>query len=528
MTFRKHVLETAGERPTAGIRRPLHGRSPVLTTSKAHSERRDGRQPLPVELLHNLRTPLNQIIGFSEMLAEQAHDEGQDTFVPDLQKIHSAGMDLLAIITNSSEPTGDRALGLTSASCAPITASSDVGASDSAVDAVASDELDVTKPGGLLLLVDDNEANRDVLSRRLKSQGCSVVTADSGNAALIAARTHAFDLVLLDIMMPEMDGYQVLKELKSDEALRHIPVVMISAVHEMDSVVRCIELGADDYLFKPFNPSLLKARVGACLDKKRARDREMQLFEQLQQNFGRLQELEKLRDDLTHMIVHDLRTPLTSVIAGMMTLEVVGELNDDQREVMNMAVDGGQTLLSMINDLLDVEKLESGSVQLDYVDLSADELVAAAVRQVASLAESKQITLVQETAAGLPPFRGDSDLLRRTLINLLGNAVKFTPAGGTVTVEAHLRADRQSIGFAVRDTGEGIPAESFTRIFEKFGQVAARKAGRATSTGLGLAFCKLAVEAHGGRIGVESCPGDGSKFTFAVPLAPVIPSAPQI
>ncbi len=127
---------------------------------------------------------------------------------------------------------------------------------------------------GFVLVVDDNEANRDVLSRRLKRQGHTVAVAENGVQALEMMRTQAFDLILLDIMMPEMNGYQVLEELKADKTLRHIPVIMISALDDIDSVVRCIELGAEDYLYKPFNPVLLKARVSASLEKKWLRDQE--------------------------------------------------------------------------------------------------------------------------------------------------------------------------------------------------------------------------------------------------------------
>lgn len=134
----------------------------------------------------------------------------------------------------------------------------------------------------LILVVDDNEMNRDILTRRLQRQGHRVVMAENGKQALVQLQNHAFDLILLDIMMPEMNGYQVLEHLKADSLLRHIPVVMISALDDLDSVVRCIELGAEDYLFKPFNPTLLKARIGASLEKKRLRDQEQAFFKQIQ------------------------------------------------------------------------------------------------------------------------------------------------------------------------------------------------------------------------------------------------------
>jgi two-component system sensor histidine kinase/response regulator len=327
-------------------------------------------------------------------------------------------------------------------------------------------------------------------------------------------RETGFDLVLLDIMMPDMDGYEVLGHIKEDDRLRHIPVIMISALNELQSVVRCIEAGAEDYLAKPFNPTLLKARIGACLEKKRGRDRETILYAQLQENYKRLQEVEKLRDDMRNMIVHDLRTPLTAVIIGMEMLEKFGALNETQQELIAIAGGGGKTLLGMINDLLDVEKMESGPTQLRYVELSAATLVAGAIEQVAALAGNGQIALATEIASDLPLFAGDENKLSRTLVNLIANAIRFAPAG-TVTVSAS-QVDGESIRFAVRDTGAGIPAEAFERIFEKFGQLDGRSQ---VGTGLGLAFCKLAVEVHGGQIHVESTVGEGSTFSFTIPRA---------
>jgi signal transduction histidine kinase len=309
-----------------------------------------------------------------------------------------------------------------------------------------------------------------------------------------------------------MDGYEVLGKIKADGRLQHIPVIMISALNELQSVVRCIEAGAEDYLAKPFDPTLLKARIGACLEKKRGRDRETLLYQQLQANYQRLQEVEKLRDDMRNMIVHDLRTPLTAVIVGVQMLENHGALSQTQREMVSIATGGGNTLLGMINDLLDVEKMEAGSTRLTYDALSAGALVGSAVEQVAVLAEMERTTLVTEVDPGMPRFAGDENKLSRTLVNLIANAIKFTRAG-TVTITA--TQDRRNMRFAVRDTGAGIPLEAFERVFEKFGQLDAHSK---VGTGLGLAFCKLAVEAHGGEIKVESAPGAGSTFSFTIPL----------
>jgi len=263
---------------------------------------------------------------------------------------------------------------------------------------------------------------------------------------------------------------------------------------------------------------LLVLAMEDVTERRRAHTIEVRFTHQLQESYRRLQALEKMRDDLTNMIIHDLRTPLTSVLAGMQTLEAVGELNATQQETVNIAIDGGEMLLGMISDLLDVEKMESGEMQLDYAMLSPGELVVSAVSQVASLARSSGLTLNQHIGTDLPLLQGDANKLRRTLVNLLGNAIKFTAAGGTVTVAVQRAEERRSVLFSVSDTGEGIPPEAFGRIFEKFSQVESRLRGHKMGTGLGLSFCKLAVEAHGGRIKVESVPDKGSAFSFTLPI----------
>jgi signal transduction histidine kinase len=448
------------------------------------------------QLLHDLRSPLNHIIGYSEMLTEEADGQRREGFATDLDKIRLAGQRILSLIEENFTSGGET----------PAAVADDPAPS---LPLQVLPQIAAGAPG-LLLVVDDDAANREVLSRRLQRQGHEVRTASSGREALQLMNKTAFDLVLLDIMMPDMDGHEVLSRIKADEALQHIPVIMISALTEVQSVVRCIEAGAEDYLAKPFNPTLLKARIGACLEKKRGRDRETVLFAQLQANYKLLQEVEQLRDDMRNMIVHDLRTPLTAVIMGVEMLESDGALSHVQRETMTIALGGGRTLLGMINDLLDVEKMESGATQLDYDDLSASALVTDAVAQVASLAENAE-TAIEIEIADLPQFRGDRKMLSRTLVNLIANAIKFTRSG-TVTISASQEAE--SVRFAIRDNGRGIPTDAFDRIFEKFGQLDSRKVG----TGLGLPFCKLVVEAHGGQIRVESTMGVGSTFSFTIPL----------
>src|SRR5436309_3052492 len=297
----------------------------------------DARTSVSPQLLHDLRSPLNHIIGYSEMLTEEAEGQRREGFATDIEKIRAAGHRMLALIEENFTSAREAVPVLIAPESAP-TVQPDVTAHTADV-------------RGHLLVVDDDPANREVLCRRLERQGHEVQTVSSGRDALRILGEASFDLVLLDIMMPEMDGYEVLGRIKSDPALQHIPVIMISALNELQSVVRCIEAGAEDYLTKPFNATLLKARIGASLEKKRGRDRESVLFEQLQNNYQRLQELEKLRDDMRNMIVHDLRTPLTALMIGVEMLEMDGTLTGTQQEITGIAARGGRTLLGMINDL---------------------------------------------------------------------------------------------------------------------------------------------------------------------------------
>jgi adenylate cyclase len=262
-------------------------------------------------LRHELRTPLNHIIGFSEMLLEEADESGAAILVPTLRRVLGEARQLLGLLNAFlSRPAIDPALmeAELSPSLQRVVAASDAlkhealdaggapGVSDgveriwlathrlarliiaeeSVEEAAAAAAAPAPVAGrGTILVVDDNEGNREILSRRLVRDGYKVISAEDGRRALDFLRDQGIDLVLLDVMMPEMDGYEVLKRLKSDQALRHIPVLMISALDETDSVIRCIELGAEDYLPKPFNPVLLRARIGACLEKKRLRDQEV-------------------------------------------------------------------------------------------------------------------------------------------------------------------------------------------------------------------------------------------------------------
>ncbi|MBM4302275.1 MAG: response regulator [Deltaproteobacteria bacterium] len=240
-------------------------------------------ESLIANLDYQARAPLNGVIGYSEILLENAAEQEQEEIIPDLEKIHTAGNLFLARLNNIIDFSNLDA-GLKSPAPGATDQSPLIDSVMASLRELAQESAAVTGgETGALLVVDDNEINRDLLSRYLARLGHTVQAAPDGRKALEMIDSGAFDLVLLDIMMPELNGYQVLQHLKDSSNWRDLPVIMISALDEMDSVVRCIELGAADYLSKPFNPVLLRARVGACLEKKRLRDLEKEQKRQLQE-----------------------------------------------------------------------------------------------------------------------------------------------------------------------------------------------------------------------------------------------------
>lgn len=485
---------------------------------------------------------------------------------------------------------------------------------------------------GVLLVVDDDPISRRLLAANLQRQGYTVQTAEDGQQALDLLRARAFDVVLLDLVMPNLNGYQVLECMKADDALRHIPVIVISGTEDLDNAVRCIEMGAADYLTKPFNPVLLRARVHASLADKRLRDAEQAHLRAIQTISARLQAIiqgaaigivvldlegriaetnpalhrmldrsepelagllltdllhpddattharlytaatagerehyqcearfqrcdgqwiygnltvsivrdeqgqpqfgiamieditarraaEQMREDLTHTMVHDLRSPLTTITTSLELLQsgLLGELSPRQEEVVQLAQSGARRMLQLVDTILDVSRLEAGQMPLRRIALDLPDLVATVIRLQGPLASDKQIQLISDLPATLPPVWADVAIIERVLQNLVGNAIKFTPAGGVIRVRARVaEGDPPKVLVSVSDTGAGIPPDLKGRLFTKF--ATGQQHGR--GTGLGLAFCKLALEAHGETIWADSSPGQGATFTFSLPLAP--------
>ncbi len=361
--------------------------------------------------------------------------------------------------------------------------------------------------GPNILIVDDTPANLRLLSGILKEEGYKVRPAPSGPLALSAAQNSAPDLILLDINMPEMDGYEVCRQLKADKELARVPVIFLSALSETEDKLKAFEAGGVDYITKPFQYEEVRARVETHL-----RIRRLQV--ELEDKIVRLGEAEELRESLVHMIVHDLRSPLTGIMASLQILEMQWDPEDQEGfKDLERALDSSQAMSRMINSLLDVAKIESGELDMQRVDADLVEIAEEAVRVLGGLVRDTRVDV--EKPEGRVGAHADRALITRVVENLLANALKFTPSGGQITVRI---ASTSSGGrMEVTDTGTGVPEEYREKIFEKFGQVEARENKARSSTGLGLTFCKLVVEAHGGTLGVESEVGEGSTFWLELP-----------
>jgi signal transduction histidine kinase len=354
-----------------------------------------------------------------------------------------------------------------------------------------------------VLVIDDELNSFDVIEAHLYREGYALSYAPSGIEALNQLDSLEPDVILMDVMMPQMDGIEVCRTIKSDPYWKHIPIIMVTALNSKEDLARSLDAGADDFLTKPVSGIELRARVHSML--------------RIKQQYDALEATLKLREDLSNMIVHDLRNPLTTILMSSSLLANDGlEGKNLQRTQLILAA--GHQLESMINDLLLLAKMESGKLVLNRAEVFLNDMAAKALSQASSIALSRSIQLKSQLSEPSYPISGDAHLLHRVLDNLLSNAIKFSPPNSTITLQVDYPSDSESSNLVqkratirVVDEGIGISEELEERIFEKYevGNVLTE----VSQLGLGLAFCKMAVEAHSGKIVIEANKPQGSIFT---------------
>jgi len=348
-----------------------------------------------------------------------------------------------------------------------------------------------------ILIVDDQPDNVELLEQILEDEEYDTLTAYEAQEALDIVKEETPDLILLDIMMPDVDGFEVCSILKSDENTRKIPIIFVTAKTETVDKVKGLELGAVDYITKPFEEAEVLARVRTQIKLKTVNDEKNQFL---------------------GMAAHDLRTPLNLILMNsqLMHSGVLGELNEKQIKFFSIIESSSEFMVRLIDDLLDISKIESGKLELNLQSTDLISLVKHNVELNSVLAEEKQIELLFSYDEHLPKIMIDAHKIEQVLNNLISNAIKFSYPQSTI--EIHVTRSENNAVISVRDKGQGIPADELDKLFKPFEKSSVKGTEGEKSTGLGLIIVRKIVEGHQGEIWVESEVGKGATFYVSLPI----------
>ncbi|HXA14217.1 MAG TPA: hybrid sensor histidine kinase/response regulator [Opitutaceae bacterium] len=366
--------------------------------------------------------------------------------------------------------------------------------------------------GRKILIVDDDRLNLRILTGILRPDGYTLAEADSGERALEVYAEFRPDLVLLDVVLPGINGFETCRILHQTYGVETSPVIFITAKSESDDVVEGLAAGGIDYLPKPFRPKEALARIRTHMHNRLLVEQQRLLVEQLNK-------ADAAKNKFLGMAAHDLRNPLASIrgLAEFMLEGTVGTLSADQIDLIKTIHVASQQMLQLVNELLDVAVIESGELKIVLEPSNLDDLINKAVYLANIEAEKKKTHISFNPRSPALIVKIDPAKMKQVVENLLSNAVKYSPPGSQIAID--LVADDNGCGFAVRDQGPGIPDDERDKLFKDFGRLSARPTGGEKSVGLGLAICRKIVEAHGGTITAENLPNPARGCEFRVILS---------
>jgi signal transduction histidine kinase len=409
-----------------------------------------------------------------------------------------------------------------------------------------------TSDGGVasVLIVDDSHANLIALGAVLKPLGVRVVEASSGQMALDLAAQEEFAVVLLDVQMPEMDGFEVARRLRASETGHELPIIFLTAIHRDEGFARKgYATGAADYITKPFDVDVLRARVKAFVDlfHQRERLRQQEVGERTRERDDALAQLADMlererqarrdaevanhaKDEFLATISHELRTPLNAIL-GWAVIAQRKATDPEVQQALATIERNARVQTRIIEDVLDVGRIISGKLRLEIAQVRVSETIHGAVQALRPAADAKSVRLVVEVDEAVGIIAADVDRLQQIIWNVLSNAIKFTPKGGSVALKA-TRAPTDVV-VTVTDTGQGIPKSFLAHLFEPFRQADGSTTRRHGGLGLGLAIVNQLVQAHGGSIVAQSeGEGLGATFTITLPVravtTPSIAPSPEL
>ncbi len=374
------------------------------------------------------------------------------------------------------------------------------------------------KGARLILLVDDDRKNLSLLEAILSPHGFKILKAASGKEALELFKEFRPDLILLDIMMPEMDGFEVCRRIRQMQGQLHVPIIMVTALEETSDKERAAEAGADDFISKPINKTELIIRIRSLLRISAFQRRLYRKNRELERMNEKLYRIQKAKEELIHMIIHDLKNPLTGIYGNLELLKLRQDCLDEKQSLLiAKTIVACDRMMNMIQNILDVYKLSEGKLKPKIMTVDIESLVAETIELFRISASIKGVEMKTKLSIKNRSYANtDPDLFKRILGNLLSNAIRYSPEREQVDID--VRVGGNQINIAVRDRGPGVPDQLKERIFIPFEQFhLSGQRGSVGSAGLGLTFSRMATETLGGKIWVED-PKDGPGSVFKINL----------